>query len=274
MASDHGSSKKKNNLIIIQSYPANQTLSKGVIKYFQSYFNVYFINLPGFHPSVAPLNTISIEAYATYVQKYIDKLNLGSFIIAGISFGFLVVKNLNLRGTKCEGVIGLAPYLGRDYLKFSKLKRIYLSSLLKLVDMSGLAPKVWGTKTSKKITERLLGKKSGPFVEIVNNEIDPDTLVKTGLLLLRHKDKTEFDSNLPHVLFMNPKDRVVDFYKTLLSFFDQLDKDRFRVIVTNIEHYPKNPTYKYFKSAITKNELESLFSFTDYSRNHEIGINL
>jgi len=51
------------NLILVNAFYTNSILLKGLIDYLKKYFNVYFIDLPGFAKDAPPLKEISINLY-------------------------------------------------------------------------------------------------------------------------------------------------------------------------------------------------------------------
>ena len=82
----------KENLIIVHSFPGNSILLSGLIEYLNDYFEVYFINLPGFAKSVPPLTEISFKGYVQFIEEKIRGFGLASYWLAGISLS--VFKNL------------------------------------------------------------------------------------------------------------------------------------------------------------------------------------
>jgi len=46
---------KRENLILVNSYPTNHETLKGLVEYMNQFFKVHFIDLPGFHPDTPPV---------------------------------------------------------------------------------------------------------------------------------------------------------------------------------------------------------------------------
>ena len=81
---------QKPDLVIIHSFPSNTRLWRGFYELLGDFFTVHPIDLPGFTPEKKPLKTISLRAYATHVEQEIERLQLASYLLAGISFGFSI----------------------------------------------------------------------------------------------------------------------------------------------------------------------------------------
>lgn len=255
----------KPNIVIIQAFPANRTLSAGIIEYLSDFFNVHFIDLPGFHPDLKPLENPTIEKYTQFANKKIRELNLDKFVLAGISFGFLIATKVAVNKDNCLAILGSGPYLGHIYVRFPKGKKLLLRISLKILDKTRIGEKIWYSNTFKKVLTHFLGKKSKAIVDTIVMEVNPEAFFKTASMILTYDEKPNFKKGIPHVLLMNPRDTAIDFYKTLETLIDYIDINKLRVIITRVEHYPKNPTYEYFKEAFTPNEIESLFNFVEFS---------
>lgn len=261
--------KHKPNIIVIQAFPANHTLSEGIIEYLEDFFNVYFIDLPGFHPDIPPLESVTMNGYIKYVNDKVKELDLENFVLAGISFGFLLATKVKITNKKCLAVLGSGPFLGVGYLNFPIIKRGIFKLVVNIADKTGISEVVWQTKIFKEVLIHFLGNKSKSIIDVIIKEVDPNTFIKTAKILLNYKYKPTFSKDLPYVLLMNPRDTAVSFYKTLETFIDCIDSNKLRVIITNVEHYPKNPTYSYFKKSFTPNEIESLFNFVEFSNGYK-----
>jgi len=251
-------------MILVQAFPANQTLSEGIIRYLSDYFNVHFINLPGFHPSVPALEVINVETYTRYVERRIAELGLNTYILAGISFGFLVVNSMRIDKSKCLLVLGSGPFLGHDYVEFSKPQRLLAILLLKLVLGLRIEDSVWKPAIFKFTLSKLLGNKNNKITQTIQREVDPRAFFATGLELLKYRQAPRFQEQLPYVLLINPRDEILKFHKTLDAFWEGVETGLLRVILTAVPHYPADPSYEYFKKVFTKNEVESLLSFIGY----------
>lgn len=260
---------QKINLILIQAFPANETLSAGIIQYLNNYFNVYFVNLPGFHPNAPAINNVRLEYFVEHVEAKIKQLGLEKYILAGISLGFLVANSITIDKKHCVAILASGPYLGYEYLNFSKLKRLSRMIMLNFILHSGCETKLWNAKFFKSILSNFLGKKSKEIIKVIIDEVDPKSFFSVGLELLKYDKLPQFQ-NIPYILLINPKDSVINFEKTLYAFWQGVETDQLRVIFTKASHYPEDPSYEYFQSTFTNNEIESLFNFVQYISNNQL----
>ena len=101
---------EKENLVLLHSFPTNSILLSGYIEYLSDSFNVYFIDLPGFTKAVPPLERVTFAGYYDFVGRKIKELDLDSYLVEGISFGFAIVNHLN-HDRKCKGIIAIEPFI-------------------------------------------------------------------------------------------------------------------------------------------------------------------
>lgn len=76
----------KNNLVLVHSFPTNSTLLNGFTEFLEDFFNVYFIDLPGFNIDVSPMKDISFDNYSKFVENKIKQLQLDNYFLGGVSF--------------------------------------------------------------------------------------------------------------------------------------------------------------------------------------------
>lgn len=254
---------EKINMILVQAYPANENLSAGIIQYLNDYFNVHFINLPGFHPNVPAIENYDMELLVRYVETQIEELQLENYILAGISLGFLVVNSIKIDRKNCVAVLASGPFLGHKYLYFSKLKRVSLILMLHMILWLGLEDWIWSSRIFESFLSKLLGNKSKEIIETILKEVDSRAFFGTGLELLKY-DKLPRFQDIPYILLINPHDEAINFSKTLDAFWQGIETNLLRVVMTDVAHYPDDPSYEYFKTAFTQNEIESIFNFVEY----------
>jgi pimeloyl-ACP methyl ester carboxylesterase len=257
--------ERKMNIVVVQAFPANETLSSGIIRFLSDYFQVYFINLPGFHPSVPPFCGACLDSCVQYVESKIEELGLDEYILAGISSGYLIANRICIEDGNCRAILASGPFLGIDYLKISKPKRFSYVLSLNLTRRLRLDRWLWNRSFFRKLLSNLLDK-SGTVVETILGEVDPETFFSIGLELLKFKEEPSF-KDIPYIVLINPGEDVIDFSKTVSSFWSGVDPDRLRVIYTRANHYPDEPTYEYFQRTFTGNEIESIFNFISYTSN-------
>lgn len=251
-------SRKKRKLVLIHSFPTNSILLKGLIDFLNDYFDLYFIDLPGFIKTSPPLEKISISSYSEYVKQKIDSLNIKDFWIGGISFGFLIANDVarQLSRKQCRGIIAMEPFIDYTSLEISYIKRENLLNFIRLVCLFKLERKVWKSKYFK----RLLGRMGSPAnrVSALLKTVDPRTFFLTAKLLLGKKRDIAF-VKLPYILVNNPHDETVFEDKITNLFASNVAK--ICSIKTSSEHYPINPTRLYFKNHISQKSLKEILKF-------------
>ena len=124
----------KENIILVHSFPTNSKILNGFKEYLDDYFNVYFIDMPGFVLEKKPLAKISIENFSEYLDEEIGRLGLKSYFLGGISFGFLVVNGVKV-DSKCKGILAMEPYLNSKMLKMNSGSRLKLLALINFINI-------------------------------------------------------------------------------------------------------------------------------------------
>lgn len=140
----------KENLVLVNAFYINSILLKGFIDYLSRYFNLHFIDLPGFAKHSPPLEEISVSLYSEYVSQKINRLNLNHYIIAGISFGFLIVSSISL-DTKCKGIVAIFPYINKNFLKLKITKRTFYNFASQFFISFNLSESIWRNKMFHKM---------------------------------------------------------------------------------------------------------------------------
>src|SRR4030042_5329233 len=125
------SAPAKENLVLVNAFLTNSLVLRGLIDYLGKYFRVHFIDLPGFVRDIPPLPKLTLEDYAAYVQRRIDDLDLNSYLLGGISFGFAVISHLD-PGERCKGVVAITPFLCSRWLTLGLVKKSTSSFLVRL----------------------------------------------------------------------------------------------------------------------------------------------
>ena len=253
--------QKKENLVLIHSFPTNSILLSGLIHFLEDYFNVYPIDLPGFIRTKPPIEKISIQAFSDYLDKELVRLDLEHYVVAGVSFGYWVVGNAKLtRG--CRGVLALEPYVGWRSMRISMVthtKRIYYLVLIAIVRLLNLYGLVWKSKIWKRAYTHISGNNS-KRTKIVFREIEAKTFIRCAGLLLSYNSNVGVH-DLPTILVINPHDKTLDSSYIRRFFADRSSK--LLVIESDIGHYPRKVTKEYFHKNIKKNMIERINSFLD-----------
>jgi|GEM_PF-1103399 len=253
----------RKDLVLIQSFPANENLSAGLIEFLGQFFEVHFVNLPGFHPSVPPIDKISLTLHAFFVEEKIKSFNIDKYYLAGFSYGCAVINNMKLDPKKCLGIIESEPFIGKNYLRSRNLNwmiRLFLYIIIKFK----LENYFWKSPLFKKFL--LSGKNTtNGEAEIIAcmiiNEIDAKTFFSVGYQLLAHKKEPIFNNKIPYILLINIDDEVISSEKVIRKFCEKIENKNLRIVFTKAPHYPPNPSFEFFNKVFSNNEVEAIFNF-------------
>lgn len=244
----------KPNLILTHSFPTNSVLLAGFIIYLKDYFNLYFIDLPGFHPDVPPLKHISIENFANYFQEQIKKLDIDNYWVGGVSFGFLVAHIIE--DTRCRGFFAIEPYINQDFMQQRSLPHkwqiIFLGAVCKLHAYT----LVWHSS----LFRRLLENNGNPRerVALLLKTVNPKTFFEIGRWLLKNHEKVRYVKK-PCILLINPRDATIKADKIIKEFKKNFDP--LLIVENNSEHYPAKITKEYFEKKISTADIHSIQNF-------------
>lgn len=245
---------KKENLILVHSYPTNSIILAGLINYLNYYFAVYPVDLPGFIRKEPPLKEISLKNYCDFLDRRVEELNLETYLIAGISFGFRIINDSKLTKS-CKGIIAIEPYLNSDSLKITKTLRNIGASVAKSICRFGIEGKLWNEKLFK---TPLFKSRSTQVGKIIHDTIDPRTFFKTIEIIASDKEKIDFH-NLPHALVINQKDKRIKADKIIRKFNEKVKK--LYISYTNTPHFPKDLSANYFRLNFKSNEILNIINF-------------
>jgi hypothetical protein len=242
---------KKENIILVHSFPTNSKILKGFTKFLNGFSNVYFIDMPGFVREKSPIKKITMENFSKHLEKEIKKLNLKRYFLAGISFGFLVVNNANF-DKKCKGILAIEPYINSKELKINILKKSFLFIFLTLINTFYLTNLIWRSKIFYDLLEKTYPKK---YLDITIEEINSRTFFKVAKILLMKKEFPNL-KNIPYFLLLNLEDKTIN-SKEVVDFFKK-NTEKVNIICENINHYPEDMSYEYFKKSINEKEIKNL----------------
>lgn len=248
----------KENLILVHGFSTNSFILKGFIDYLKDFFHVYPIDLPGFNKNDPSSFNASVKNYAEYVGQKIKELLINNYILAGVSFGFYIA-NAVLIDKKCKGIFAMEPYVGIDGLKMTTLKEKMYSELLKGIINLNLSDFLWKNKYLPKVLHLLTGHPLKEVEEIIN-QINAETFFKTAELILETHDECKL-KEIPYILAINKKDTTIQ-YKYILNLFRKNAKHLF-VMYTDVEHFPKEMTVKYFRERIRSSDMYGLIRWVN-----------
>lgn len=246
----------KENLVLIHSFPTNSILLHGLTSYLDDYFNVYMIDLPGFKNEVLPVNPVSLDNFSKFLDEKIKMLNLSHYVVAGISFGFIVVNKAKL-SKSCRGIVAIEPYINSKYLKISNKRKATFTTLLTFARFMGIYNIIWHSRILKRYYQKLAHYKL-KRAKIILREMDPTTFFETAKILLQNKREPALHQ-LPHVLIINKNDKTVDYQKTTNYFYNRVE--RLLKIETKIGHYPRTVTKNYFKRKLPESDIKRIYAF-------------
>ncbi len=253
---------KKENLIIVQPFAGNSRRLKGLIEFLKDYFNVYFIDLPGWSKNIEPLSHISLDNYSQYVEQKIKKLNLPEYWAGGISLGFEILDHANL-GENCKGLFAVEPYLNSRSLRRSfKVKTLPIVLIGDLACFSKSYKRIWENRIFKKYLIKLSGLDKEEARKTLD-EIDPKTFFETIRLLYKCNKNVTFH-HLPCVLLVNKFDEILD-YNYVLKVFKKNKEKELIIDDIRIPHVPQDLSKEYFKMVFPENDLKKILNFISRS---------
>lgn len=187
----------KPHLLLVHSFPTNSVLLRGLKEFLDDYFIVHFIDLPGFHKDVPPFNgSITFKKFSNYFEQKILELDLKEYVVAGVSFGFLVVNSAKL-DKRCKAILAMEPFINTDCLNISFLdkgKYKTITSLLKIVRLVGIESKIWESDWFNKYLQNISNYPEDRVNTIIRH-IDPRTFFTVMNLLLGYKKIPNFTTS-------------------------------------------------------------------------------
>jgi pimeloyl-ACP methyl ester carboxylesterase len=244
----------RDHLILVHSFPTNSILLRGLTEFLEDLFVVHFVDLPGFTANVPPLTEVTFENYARFLEERIETLELNTYLLGGVSFGFLVV-NMARVDHRCRAILAMEPFLNVHGLRLTALQRFLLRSLTKTVVALGASNLLW---KSQWFRNRLGRKGPKERMEVLFSEIDARTFFKTATLILSRTAEVRFQDR-PYVLLINPDDRTVGHEYVTQAF--EREARCLLVIETTVEHYPRYLTKEYFLDRISAAQINSIREF-------------
>lgn len=249
------SQMRKENLVLVHSFPTNSILLRGLVDFLEDHFAVHFVDLPGFTRACKPLPRPSIDAYASFLSSHVRDLDLDSYLLGGISFGYLVVSQTSV-DQRCRAILAMEPFLGVRSLHMRSTARLMAAFVTRSIVTLGQSQRVFH---SNRWRQRLLRRgQPEERVETVLREIDPRTFFATAYALVTYQRPLSFH-NLPHVLMVNPEDRTIN-AEDVTEVFQSRVRDLL-VVKTTVDHYPTDLTKAYFEERISAQQVASIFEF-------------
>lgn len=244
---------RKENLILVSAFGTNSKILVGLIDFLGDFFNVYFIDLPGFISSKPKMNKISNESYISYINFKIKELKLNDYILGGVSYGFLLVNSLN-ENPKCKGYLAIEPYVGIKTLRWSKTELKMLRTFASGIESLNVAQIVWQSKLFRLLL-KLFSHLSFKTIDQIIVEEDPDAFFETAKQVFSLEGTIKLH-NKPHILVINTKDNTLN-SDIVIGFFQSNSKNLY-TIYTKIEHYPLMISRKYIEKRIRRGDIYTM----------------
>lgn len=252
---------KKIKLILIHSFPTNSIVLKGLIEFLGGVFEVYPIDLPGFTKLSKPLNVVSVKQYSGFLLKKIDELDLETYVIGGISFGYYVLSETKLND-KCRGILAMEPFLGIRSLKFGIIRQMVIQLLINTVVGLKIEALLWKNIQFRRLL-MALGQVPSESLKIILDEIDGVTFFRTARLIFSAPAPVCMNK-CRHVLLVNRNDGTVD-YEYIVSWFHRNIQDTM-IVHTDVEHFPRDLSANYFNKNISEQDVRAIIEYLDRSQ--------
>lgn len=169
-------------IVLLHGWGQNIEMMKPLGESFKEYFNILYVDLPGFGKSEEPYKVWSVYDYSRTLHKLFNELNLNKIILIGHSFGgkiSLVYSSIY----KVEKLVCLASPYCKEITRLPIKTKIYKK-----------IKKVWGLRWLSSILSNFIGssdyKKAstimrGVLVNSINIDIIEDIKkIKTPTLLI------------------------------------------------------------------------------------------
>ena len=246
----------KPNLILFPGFVSNSIILKGIIDYLSDYFNVYYIELPGFNKDTPPLDDISLDNFVKYAEKRIDELKIKQAWFAGISLGFYVANNVN-RNKICQGMVGIIPYTNSKLLGHSK----YLRPVLWLLPIIKRWPGYAHLSKFKFLWKSFrLAAVPDNSIKILQDTFDMATALKLGAELMNCKKEVRF-KKIPHLLILSNNDKAIDSPGTKELFKRKVKE--LEIIEIGMPHIPILYSKKEMVVQFKKSDMKRMLKFVD-----------
>jgi pimeloyl-ACP methyl ester carboxylesterase len=246
----------KKNLILVNPFYANSVMLGGLLDFIRDYFDVHFIDLPGFASHVPPLEHISFATFSSYVKDKIAEFDLDSYILGGISFGFFIASRMPI-DQKCRGITAIFPYADSNSLQMKFKKKMIYNIGTRIIDGLGIGSWLWKKPSFKKFA-RWYSIYPEDRVDVILDELDGRTFFRTGRLILQNNESCRFH-DLPTALVLSNVDTTVNSTHVLDLFRKNVEE--LLVLYTEIDHYPPQTDKEYFIEHFKQENIERLLSF-------------
>jgi len=249
---------KKQNFILLPSFSTNSFILKGLISRLSDYFTVYPLDYPGYRSSKSALDNYSIQSITETLEDYIENLNLNSYIVGGVSMGYLFANNIRENNKNCKGKVAMFPLVSDKCININPLKRSAFKLGLKIIKQFSIYDLLWNSSVFK---SRFLNEMfPRDILKIMKDEIDPKAFFEMANLIIGSKYEIRIDKT-PHILVINESDYAIKSILTIDIFNSKIPNKI--VIKSGMPHNPNSLEKKVFSKYLDDSKMKSIVKYFD-----------
>lgn len=250
----------KPSLVLVHSLCSNSKTLRGLVEFLSECYEVHAVDLPGFSKQGEPLISISLASLGAHLAKAVERLNLRSYVLAGISFGFLVVNALP-PPAECKGILAVAPFIGIYALRRHAALRFILRLAIRAVLRFRIEGQLWNSRLFGALMS--LSSHRERYKQLWS-EVDPRTFLSAAHIAVTWNRPPVFHS-LPYVLMINVGDLTIDARRVTSTFVT--GAGRLLVMPNEIEHSPTTLSREYFASKVPLEQFRRINCFLEEGPN-------
>lgn len=184
---------EKSSIIFLHGWRSSKAVWQGIVSQLRDINRpMYMLDLPGFGTSPAPKSAFTISDYASLVEEFIRKQNLGRVVLVGHSFGGRVGIRLGAMAPEALEKLVLVDSAG---FKTPKIKRIVFKTAAKLVRpvfklnvFQGLRKKIYQSLGAEDYIATPQMQQT--FIKVINEDLSADMqkITSPTLIVFGEKD--------------------------------------------------------------------------------------
>jgi esterase/lipase len=248
---------RKNSFILIPSFSTNSLILKGLISRLSDYFKVYPLDYSGYRSNTPPLNDYSIQNVVEKLEKDIENLNLNSYVIGGVSMGYLFTNKIKAN-KKCNGIVAMFPLVSDKTINIKPIKKSAFQIGLNVVRLSKIYDLIWRSKHFKKIFINKYFPKD--ISKIMSDEINPRSFFEITNLILNKKYEIQINTT-PHVIIINDYDYAIKSSITMSILESKIPNKM--IIKSDMPHNPNSLDKKVFDKYLDDTKMKNIVKYFD-----------
>lgn len=249
---------KKQNFILIPSFSTNSVILKGLISRLSDYFKVYPIDYPGYRSNKSTLDSYSIQSITDKLENDIEKLYLNSYIVGGVSMGYLFANHIGNKDKQCKGKVAMFPLVSDKCININPLRRLVFKLGLKIIKQLSIYELIWNSSMFKsKFLNEMFPK---DIYKIIKNDIDHKSFFEMANLIIGSKYEIRIDKT-PHVLVINESDYAIKSALTIDIFSRNIPNKI--VIKSKMPHNPNSLEKKVFNEYLDDPKMKRIVNYFD-----------